>query len=368
MNIQERSGLPTLPHGFKGLMVAACAVLASCAADGEPLGVTAAPVLNGTEDATDTAVIAVDTFLPTGEELCSGYLIMPDLVLTARHCAAPVENPAGPCVTKGTNLMASGGAPLDPTKLGVYGETTLGATSKKHVVAEVTVLPGSTGQSLCGNDLALLRLAAPFEGVTPLALAITSPPNVGDVFTAIGYGVPAPNANTVTKRLSRGGLLVSSVGAGVRTTDGEWIADTGPCAGDSGSPAVDQNGAAIGVMSRGPKATCVSMIYQRLDVHADFLVEQAKASALRLGVPVPAWAGGPSGAGGAGGTGGAGGASAGGGAPSKATPADSTGCNASATNAPAPSTPAALALLAMGLLAVGRKARPRAARRWHEPI
>ena len=175
-------------------------------------------------------------------------------------------------------------------------------------VAEVTVLPDSVGQTMCGNDIALVRLATPLDGIAPIALQVATAPAVGEGFTAIGYGVSKrSNLDSSGIRRSRAGLAVTDVGETDRTTDGEWIADAGPCGGDSGSPALDANGASFGVMTRGKKSTCTSMVYERIDVHADFLVEQARASADRLGVAPPDWAGGAGGAG-SGATTGAGGA------------------------------------------------------------
>lgn len=308
-----------------GALLAATGV--GCAVESEPTGRASSPVLSGETDATSTAVVAIDTLLPTGEELCTGYLIMPDLVLTARHCVAPVINPGAACTATPMYPAALGGTPIAPSKLGVYMETTLTAASKKIDVAEITVLPGSEGAPLCGSDIALLRLAAPIADVPPLPLKVSTPPAVGDSFTAIGYGIMNPNAavdDSGTRR-SRSGLTVSTVGATTRTLDGEWIADTGPCAGDSGSPAIDADGKAFGVMSRGPKATCVGMIYQRIDVHADFLVAAAQASSMRLGIAAPVWAGGPAGTGGAGGgaTTGAGGGGTGG---ASVNPKNDSGC------------------------------------------
>ena len=40
------------------------------------------PILDGSEDSGDPAVVMVDVLLPTGEELCTGYPITADLVLS----------------------------------------------------------------------------------------------------------------------------------------------------------------------------------------------------------------------------------------------------------------------------------------------
>jgi hypothetical protein len=233
--------------------------------------------------------------LPTGEELCTGYLIMPDLVLTARHCAAPVIDATGGCVATEAGPPSTGGTPLAPGQIVVSTDAVLGPASKPIAVAEVTVLPDSAGKPLCGNDVALLRLASPLTAITPIPLRVDAPPVSGETFTGVGYGSskPAPDDDSGTRR-ARTDLAVASVGAsGDRTLESEWIAAEGPCAGDSGSPALDAEGASFGVMSRGPKSKCQSMIYQRIDVHAAWLKEHALASASRLGTSPPAWVGAP---------------------------------------------------------------------------
>ncbi len=344
---------------FRAVAFTLVALGAACGRPPEPAGRASTPILDGTEDTTNMSVVAVDTMLPTGEELCSGYLVMPDLVLTARHCVAPVENSAGGCSAQDPASGAKGGTPLAPSKLLVSTDDVLSFSSEWLEVAEVIVLPGSEGAQLCGRDLALLRLSAPLADLPLIPLSIDGPPAVGDGFTAVGYGVVAPSdLASSDRRRSRADLSVESVGETARTVDEEWNADTGPCGGDSGSPALDAAGASFGVMSRGPKSTCKSMIYERLDPHADFLVEQAQLSAGRLGVPLPVWAGGASGgggaggAGGAGGTGGAGGANEGaGGDATTATADDDTGCAVATVGQDREGVPW-LALTGLGVLAV----------------
>jgi len=275
------------------LRLSAVALIACSASDpAESVRATASPILNGLLDTAHPAVLAVDSMLPTGEELCSGFLITPDLVVTARHCVAPIDNPSSPgCVAVDAAPIATGGVPLAPSALTVFTDGVLSAQSAPLTVAEVLVTPDSTGASMCGNDLALLRLEKPLEGIAPISLHVDLAPSVGDGFTAVGYGIATPGGpdDSGTRRFLDG-LSVTSVGAGSRTSDGEWIADQGPCAGDSGSPALGADGAAFGVMVRGSKATCKSMIYERVDVHAAWLRMQAQASAVRLGGAPPAWA------------------------------------------------------------------------------
>src|ERR1035437_6485777 len=74
-------------------LLAATALFACSGGDpAESVRATASPILSGLLDTAHPAVLAVDSMLPTGEELCSGFLITPDLVITARHCVAPTDN------------------------------------------------------------------------------------------------------------------------------------------------------------------------------------------------------------------------------------------------------------------------------------
>ncbi len=251
------------------------------------------PVLDGVRDEVHTGVVAVYHASDTDPELCSGFVIGGDLVLTARHCVGPLDNPSGGCgeADAGDAAPTTPAEPWAATTLTVHLETAFGSAAKIVRVAEVHTLDGSTGKPICGSDVAVLRLAKPLDGITPYPLRVDAPPTAAETFSAIGYGASAGGPDTTSGiRRSRDGLHVSSVGVSTSTTDGEWIADTGPCAGDSGSPAIDARGFVIGVMSRGSKATCTSMIYERLDTHAAFLRAEVIASATRLGVDPPAWA------------------------------------------------------------------------------
>src|SRR4051812_24867627 len=73
---------------FLGL-IAPLAVLAACTQSGDPIptpvGASSAPIIGGTTDTTDTFVVGIDI---GGSSICSGTVISPSLVLTARHCVS----------------------------------------------------------------------------------------------------------------------------------------------------------------------------------------------------------------------------------------------------------------------------------------
>jgi hypothetical protein len=93
---------------------------------------------------------------------------------------------------------------------------------------------------------------------------------------SIGYAICADTGNAdrdgtkddVGLRRSRSDVVVESVGAvnedgRVKSTATEWVADIGPCGGDSGSPALDGAGLLIGIMSRGSDGVHVDGLLPR---------------------------------------------------------------------------------------------------------
>ncbi len=260
------------------------ALLGCASAPADDIDRARAPILNGVRDEVRTGVVAVELAAGDASELCTGFLITADLVLTARHCVSPILDPNGGC------SAARSAAPHAAAAVTVIPDTEITMNPTRWAVAEVLVLPDSEGRPICGADLALLRLATPTNPVGAIPLRLDAPPAIGEAFVGVGYGATAGGADTTSgTRRAREGLSVESVGASMRTVDGEWIASEGPCVGDSGSPAL-AGGAAIGVMSRGSRTTCRSMIYERLDTHASWLRAAARASAARLSVPAPGWA------------------------------------------------------------------------------
>lgn len=112
-----------------------------------------------------------------GAGSCSGVLVAADLVVTAAHCLT----------------SATTGAPADPAHLTFAAGWRQGRAAATARGAEV-ILPAAR-VLLDGRlpyDLALLRLAAPITGVTPLALA-TDPPPPDTPLTLLGYSQTAPD-------------------------------------------------------------------------------------------------------------------------------------------------------------------------------
>lgn len=267
-----------------GSLVSACTAQ-DVATEDNPLimRVRSQEIKGGTTDTRSKSVVGV---LDTRGAMCTGSLIAPNLVLTARHCVASLSSEMVICGR--TNF----GSVLPARAFQVTTDTYMSYNNPSdYGVDEVMVVPGGSG--VCGNDMALLLLDAnvPDSVTTPLVPRIDEAVQHGEAYTAVGYGHTGEGYGAgVRRRLE--GLYADCDGLDCPTYMGieetEWIGDDGTCQGDSGGPAIDTKGRVLGALSRGADA-CASSLYSGVFLWADWLREQGQHAADVGGYPPHPW-------------------------------------------------------------------------------
>lgn len=255
-------------------------------------------IAGGVSDTTHTNVMGIAIVRNGGFGTCTGSLITPTLVLTARHCVSPVTEGGvlcTPAVVNGVRRTETlSEEPYAPVSFYVTPDAVISQRSRFTAVAEVLTPPDTTGAPLCGNDIALLRLARPVTDVALIRPRLDLPPSTDETFTASGFGGTNAMGAGAGQRRMRSELLVRHVGLAeargvVLLEESEWLADTGTCRGDSGGPALDELGEVFGVLSRGAATACESPIYTRVDSFNAWIREQAAYAAELSGIAAPAW-------------------------------------------------------------------------------
>lgn len=239
---------------------------------------------------------------------CSGALILPNVVVTARHCVNQTPKTIDCTANPPIRFGASEGVSWITTNNKMF-QSTLGW----HQVDQIIV---PTDDRVCGHDIALLVL----KDVVPAAEAAPVIPGVqypmGDLnkyaqsFTAIGYGNTSPQGFTAGTRRIRQNIQVLCIPGDefrdcpveASVNDNEFIGGDGTCEGDSGSSAYETQSflknkpVSFGVLSRGGQSddglTCKQSLYTRLDKWRDLVVQAADTASKNWTLypkPVPDW-------------------------------------------------------------------------------
>lgn len=258
--------------------------LAGCVAPEERLGTSRAAIVKGepSDDAQDATVLVMhyDALAKGGGAAsgCTGTLLAPTLVLTARHCVA-ITDPSAACSENGEAI--EGGVVRQnhtPSAIFVFGgkERPDFLSGDLHPSRGVEIL--DTGaKNLCNHDIALVVLDTPLKD-TPIApVKLDGLPAAGTLVDVVGWGVS--EAETDPKvRLQRRAVQVLDVGPARLVGPAEFTVGEGPCQGDSGGPALAPSGAVLGALSRGgvggkgvEGCLATANVYSSVAGHADFL-------------------------------------------------------------------------------------------------
>ena len=260
------------------LVLGACSAAPPGDLPEERTGQSSSEIINGkASDTTQDAVVLL--FYPVGGNAfeCSGALLAPNLVLTARHCVSDTADAPFTCDKNGvgssgadtkanftaSNMFVVTGSkrPSDPTSKGSF------AAIGKQIIHD-------GARNLCDHDIALIVLDRAIPNAKIVPVRVDAPAKKGETFTAVGWGVTTTTPEPSTRQ-QRAGVPVTNVGpatdatTGLGVPDREFMVGEAICQGDSGGPALsEQSGAVIGVVSRGgngvepdpnvPSSSCVN--------------------------------------------------------------------------------------------------------------
>lgn len=241
-------------------------------------------VLNGraSGDAENDAVYVENTSVPGTPVRCSGTLVAPNLVVTARHCLLRSGELSISCTPEGE--LADPNDPLaQETRPATASAVTAryGSSAENAVTAHGVSIVSPPALTLCKSDIGFIVLDRPLAPGKLVPLRV-SPVTLGETFRFSGWGYVTDRRDQLpTTRFALDDLRVEEVGPnlippGTFATHGNTL-----CFGDSGGGArIDD--ALIGVYSRIEGDSCSTPqarnVFMMLGPHRE-LIDRAFAEA-----------------------------------------------------------------------------------------
>jgi hypothetical protein len=267
------------------------------------IGQVAAAIQGGATDTNAAHNFAVGVANRFGG-VCSGTLIAPNLVMTARHCVIPPSSDESVTCSDIFPANVAASALYVTTEPNLY-------KAKSYYAATEIITP--TDKAFCGNDIALIILekdvpASEAQPATPVVQFKMTDKRLSGSITAMGYGITNPSAEDSGQRRIRENIPLLCIpgskdmecsGDMAKYSDdaAEFVTEGYVCSGDSGSGAFDQRSFdkgtpfVMGTLSRGPqtKDKCLAAFYSRTDAHAALIIDAAKKAAQQGGYELPSW-------------------------------------------------------------------------------
>jgi hypothetical protein len=234
-------------------------------------------MLRAVEQEASSGVVAIATTMqdsPSHITLCSGALVAPNLVLTARHCVSRAVTATPSCDARGRSHNGDHLAEdVDPSSIAIYTGTQVRPDVDLPVARAVRTLH-PTGQVLCDSDVAFLVLDRTIPNATILSMRLHAPVEAGDMVVPVGFG--GGPSNVVGHKVARQKSTVLATGPSANAATGavlgprEFEVDRATCRGDSGGPAIDiMSGEIVGVVSRGGSCSATgNHVYTRVDAYS----------------------------------------------------------------------------------------------------
>jgi S1-C subfamily serine protease len=233
-------------------------------------------ILRAVEAESSSGVVAIATTMadsPSHITLCSGALVAPNLILTARHCVSRAVTATPSCDARGRSHNGDHLAEdVDPSSIAIY----TGAHVRPDVdvpVARAVRTLHPTGQVLCDADVAFLVLDRPIQNAAVLSMRLHGPVETGDIIMPVGFGGGVQNVVGLKVARARSTILATGPSANAATGavlgPREFEVDRATCRGDSGGPAIDvMTGEIVGIVSRGGSCSATgNHVYTRVDAY-----------------------------------------------------------------------------------------------------